>query len=277
MTIPKQTATLYNIRQNIGRNLGVMTYGVTTALGTTATLLDTIFLAKGVTDEYIRQQVYITSQVVAGATIYSSSYATAFATSTSTLTFAPVMDAAVKAGTSYELWRDFNTWDIHDFVNQAITAATASCLTEKTDITLTTAAATYAYAIPSGFVGIYMVEYLPVAAANYVQIAPDHWRIDRPNFKLMITDTTLAITGAGKTLRISGYRIPAQLTVFSTGTDIDPEYIVAEATSRALLALAPSSELDTQNRIAKANYWKGIANAKLREIKTPVAQGTRWC
>jgi hypothetical protein len=92
----------------------------------------------------------------------------------------------------------------------------------------------------------------------------------------VISDTTLSITGASKTLRLSGYRIPALLTVVSTATDVDPEYLIAEATSRALLAGAPSNELDTQQRIAKATYWRQVAADKLKEIRTPVAPGTRW-
>jgi hypothetical protein len=277
MTIPKQTVTLHNIRQNIGRNLGLMIASTATANASTTTLTDTVGLLKGVTDEYKRQMVYITSTVAGAATIYSGAFTSSFNATTQTLTFAPAMDFLTKATQSYELWKDYLVSDIHDFINQAVTAATPYCLIEKADITLTTAAATYAYAIPSGFVGIYMVEYLPSATANYVQLSPDYWGIDRPNFKLVISDTTLSITGASKTLRLSGYRIPALLTVASTATDVDPEYLIAEATSRALLAGAPSNELDTQQRIAKATYWRQIAQARIKEIKTPVASGTRWC
>jgi hypothetical protein len=276
MAIPKQSRTRAQIRQSIGYNLGVLICSNATAEGSTTTLIDTVGLLKGVTDEYKRSQVYITSTVTNGAAVGQTAIVSAFDATTRTLTFAPAMDKLVKATQGYELWRDYLLTDINDFIQQALTAATSSIYIEKTDATLTTAAATCAYAIPSGFTGIYLVEYLPSAVQNYVPLAPDHWRLDRPNGKLVITDTTLAITGAGKTLRLTGYRVPALPALDTEAAEIDPEYIIAGATARALLAGAPSGELDTQNRIAKAGQWRQVAADKLREIRTPVAPGTRW-
>jgi hypothetical protein len=70
------------------------------------------------------------------------------------------MDKLVKTGQTYELVKPpLLIDDLNDMINQAIVGVSEDCLQNKVDSTVYTERDRYQYSIPSGFVGVYQVDY----------------------------------------------------------------------------------------------------------------------
>jgi len=107
----------------------------------------------------VGHQVQVNSAVTGGTTVGEIAFVSSF--TSPTLTFAPAFDYAIKATQEYELWEEPYTIEaVNNVINQAIISATDEIITDKVDSTsLIKLANVYEYAIPTGFVALYDVEY----------------------------------------------------------------------------------------------------------------------
>jgi len=106
--------TLKDLRQAVGRNLGKMVTGTTTATGTNTTARDTKLF--GGDDEYIGSYIHLTSGTYDGTTHRITDYTA----STGTMTFAQ-MGGTVASSVTYELWENgFDPDVVDEFIDQAI-------------------------------------------------------------------------------------------------------------------------------------------------------------
>ena len=94
-----QSKTLEDLRKAVGRNLGKMLTGTTTATGSNVTARDTKLF--GGDDEYNGSYIRLTSGTYDGTTHRISDYTS----STGTMTFAQ-MGGVVASSVTYELWND---------------------------------------------------------------------------------------------------------------------------------------------------------------------------
>ncbi len=155
-----QSRTRLQIRQDIGRMLGVLIPGTATAISTDHfTITDAKYLTRGATNEYRgRQFVFIasagTSAVVAGEWSYVASSAT-----TGIITLQSTLTDDVETGDTYELWQVFDKEDIDALINQAIMEVSDDCLQLKQSTSVFTDSGIYEYDVLSSFKGLHKVEY----------------------------------------------------------------------------------------------------------------------
>ena len=106
--------TLTYLRRSVGRNLGKMVTGTTTATGTNTTARDTKLF--GGDDEYIGSYIHLTDGTYNGTTHRITDYTA----STGTMTFAQ-MGGTVASSTPYELWENgFDPDVVDEFIDQAV-------------------------------------------------------------------------------------------------------------------------------------------------------------
>ena len=159
MVQPIQSRTRLQIRQSIGRNLGMVIVGTATGGGDNASLLDTYGMARGGNDEYNGRQVQFNSgtNIAAG----DKTFVTDYAVGSFDATLAPVVSGSVASGDTYEMWE--SPWlveDINDAIDQAIMEVTDDCLQIKETHNTYTAENVYEYDWLSGFVGLSKVEWV---------------------------------------------------------------------------------------------------------------------
>lgn len=268
-----QSRTLLQIRQSVGRNTGAVIVGAASALGATTSLIDTYGMAKGGDNEYKGRQVLITSTVTGGAAVGQKSFVASSDGTTKTATLSPAVNAEIKAAQAYEMWQGLTVEDVQNFINEAIQDASGLMYVDKDDVTLTSVAGTYEYSVPAGFVAIHTIEYL--SGSVYYPLRSGEWDILRASGKIVLTPGGLSVSGA-TTLRLRGYEMPSLMAADEDVADIDPAYVIAAATAKALASNLVTPELDTKARTTRLGYWQGVADRLKKERETAVMPGTRW-
>lgn len=154
------------IRQPIGRNLGIVIIGEATSTVDTSSLIDTKNLLGG-NDEHNQKEVIIysaTGSIVDGET----SIVDDFVGSSNDATMAPVFTASITDGDKYEMWQTpWRIADINDAINQAINEATTlGALVSRVTTSNFTLEGHYTYdwlvpyAFGNDFKSLYKVEYV---------------------------------------------------------------------------------------------------------------------
>ena len=91
---------------------------------------------------------------------------------------------------------------------------------------------------------------------------PNHlWSIDKPNRGLLLTADGLGVAGY-HLLRLVGGDEPVLLTSDSDATEIDDEYVIAQATALAFSAASGGPSTDPDNLRSQAGFWFSVANRK---------------
>lgn len=109
---------------------------VTTSDGTTTTLIDEILSPAAQDTNFLKAWIYIVETVASGATIFSVGRVTNvdFSGSTSTLTFAPAMNAAPKDTTDYELHYKYHPDYLEDLIEEVMSNLEISLLIPLTSV-----------------------------------------------------------------------------------------------------------------------------------------------
>jgi len=179
------------------------------------------------------------------------------------------------------------------------TAALAS-VTESLDVPAMSAATWYRHSIAlanpqsdTAIISIGLVQTSDVGAATYYiddvravkdkskvykVLNPENWGIVQASTKLLqLDETAYSQIELGRQLRLSGYAVPDEFTGDSTDSTIDPDYIVAKATSTLLLVSGGGREIDPDDNMKKSEMWMGIAERRLLQSRTTYEMNTRWC
>ncbi len=111
----------------------------------------------------------------------------------------------------------------------------------------------------------------------YEELNTAYWSIVKGTTNYVkITPTGLGVTGRPTQVRLTGYKLPALLTDDSTDSEIDPDYIIAQATGQLLIGNAKPTRLSVKDRKTQAEYWLGIAERKKTSIRTHILEDTVW-
>lgn len=153
----KGIETRKDMRQSIGYNLGTIIVGTASANGSTTTLVDTLGLAYGGTDDYKGRQVIMVSGTAANIGLIRT--VTAFDSATKTLTLAPALTSATASADGYELHETYTIASINNAINQAIIGASDDMLVDYQDTSLVKELNKYLFTIPTNFSALSRVEY----------------------------------------------------------------------------------------------------------------------
>ncbi len=101
----------------------------------------------------------------------------------------------------------------------------------------------------------------------YKMLNPDMWNIVNSKVKL----STNSGIDNNSLLRLSGYRIPIELSADADVCEIDPEYVVYYATAQLLM-----SKINTEDTLSRVTYFKQFAERRLVQARTSLPMNTRW-
>ena len=102
-------------------------------------------------------------------------------------------------------------------------------------------------------------------SATYARVWSGNYRIEREARKVFLTQAARREIGY-KLIRLVGYKLPALLTADSTTCEIDPDLVVARATSKALFSLARGRTTDPDDRDRRAAFFEGVAAQAERSL-----------
>ena len=102
-------------------------------------------------------------------------------------------------------------------------------------------------------------------SATYARVWSGNYRIEREARKVFLTQAARREVGY-KLIRLVGYKLPALLTADSTTCEIDPDLVVARATSKALFSLARGRTTDPDDRDRRAAFFEGVAAQAERSL-----------
>jgi hypothetical protein len=141
-----QGRTRAQLRQSIGYNLGAVYVSSASGTGSTSTIVDNTLI--GSDDNHNgKWVVFNDASGTAGQVTRVSDYAS----STTTLTLSPAVDAGSVASDTYELWdAEFNPSIINDFLNQTIIESTGHAWDPVESLAFHTDGGTLRFDVPSG-------------------------------------------------------------------------------------------------------------------------------
>jgi hypothetical protein len=141
-----QGRTRAQLRQSIGYNLGAIYVSSASGIGSTTTIVDNTLI--GSDDNHNgKWVVFNDASGTAGQVTRVSDYAS----SSTTLTLSPAVDAGSVASDTYELWdAEFNPAVIDDFLNQAIIESTGHAWDPVESLAFHTDGGTLRFDVPSG-------------------------------------------------------------------------------------------------------------------------------
>jgi hypothetical protein len=113
---------------------------------------------------------------------------------------------------------------------------------------------------------------------DWKPLNPNQWDVARGTTPyLKLTSGGKSVTGDNNLLRISGYKIPALMTADTSTSEVDPAWVLAEATWRALIGHAKSASIDLNDRKALADRWKLEADKRRAALRPGLPSDMRWC
>ena len=110
-------------------------------------------------------------------------------------------------------------------------------------------------------------------SATYARVWSGNYRVDRESRKIFLTEPTRREIGY-KLIRISGYKLPSLMSTDASVSEIDPDLVVARATSRALFALARGRTTDPDDNDRRAAFFEGVAAQAERSLPA-IKPGTK--
>ena len=256
-----QGRTREQLRRSIGRNLigHRLIVSAATSAGDTTGLIDDTLL--GGDDNYNGWWFVATG---AGAVRRVSDYDSASAR----LSWTRPLALATAVNDSYELWpSEYPPEVVHDYINQAIGEATGHIYEPVEDISLHAGGGLARFTIPAGVDAISKVQVRvsgsspsPVDADSAVwrTLPARLWGIERGERVLTLTEGGRRLAG-NAVLKVIGGREPSPLEADDSTTVVPDEFVIARATSLALMA---SPELSESGRVA-CERW----DARTREAR----------
>lgn len=200
--------------------------------------------------------------------------ATGFTASSDTLTFAPAVALAVANADTYELFKRFRPEVYHQAINQAIREVGSLALVDKVDTSLTLAADTWEYTLPSGFRYIRRLSYLNDSTDDTrVWIPNDLWYIRFAGTRKIVFDGSLR--PPANTLTIEGQSSPAELSAEATACPVQPNYALAYGKWYLHSILAGSDDEDAAYHERQMLVWEPRWRDLKAEMTSHVYPGSK--
>ncbi len=223
MALPVQGKNRAEMRQAIGRKLGLAIVSEVTDTKDTTSLWDTIGLQIGGDDEFNGRQVIIYD--AAGSIVDGEkSWVTDYDSTNKDATCTPAFSANLTDGDKYEMWRLLRIEDINDVINEAIESVSARCLQIKETHNNYTSSGIYEYAWLSSFMGLYRVEYVyDVGIEHQLSGCDSAWDELVDGDVTLTADTSLFKEGSGSIKMVAAAGLGAgdiMATTDITSTDI---------------------------------------------------------
>jgi hypothetical protein len=117
------------------------------------------------------------------------------------------------------------------------------------------------------YVWINDIKAVETESAVYNRLWSGTYRIDREARKVFLAEPARKEVGY-RLVRLIGYNLPTLLSSDSTTCEIDPDLVVARATSKALFSLARGRTTDPDDHDRRAAYFEGVAAQAERSLPT---------
>ena len=258
--------SLYTIRHRVGRLMGAM-HTATPNGGFSTTATNTKELAVYV-DDYFNDWH---GHFFAGSNRDTDFEVTDSAKANGKLTVSPAASDTIDAQDLLELHQDFAPIEINDFINLAISMVEEEALLDSVDETIQAKAATFEYTIPD----MYSIDrvYLEQGTGDrYSQsgnlIDRRHYRILHSNPpKLWFNDSYVTLT-AGRTIRLVGTKVQAQLVKDDDMCSISQVFVVYQA--KALLHESRIRGEDFEGHTIQMRLAQARANEEREGMLVPM-------
>jgi hypothetical protein len=115
------------------------------------------------------------------------------------------------------------------------------------------------------YVWINDIKAVETESAVYNRLWSGTYRVDREARKVFLAEPARKEVGYSL-IRLIGYNLPTLLSSDSTVCEIDPDLVVARATSKALFSLARGRTTDPDDNDRRAAYFEGISAQAERSL-----------
>ena len=143
----------------------------------------------------------------------------------------------------------------------------------ETDTAITSVGIKYAAGTATRYVWINDIKAVDSESATYTRLWGGNYRIDKESRKIFLTEPARGKVGYSL-VRLSGYRLPVLLSADATDCEIDPDLVVARATSRSLFSLARGRTTDPDDNDRRAAFFEGVAAQAERSLPA-IKPGTK--
>lgn len=123
------------------------------------------------------------------------------------------------------------------------------------------------------YVWINDIKAVETESAVYNRLWSGTYRVDRESRKIFLSESARKEVGYSL-VRLIGYSLPSLLSSDSATCEIDPDLVVARATSKALFSLARGRTTDPDDNDRRAAYFEGIAAQAERSLPA-IRPGTK--
>jgi hypothetical protein len=149
-----------------------------------------------------------------------------------------------------------------------------SLASPETDTAITSVGIKYAAGTATTrYVWINDIKSVDSQSATYTRLWGGNYRVDKESRKIFLTEPARGKVGY-RLVRLSGYRLPVLLSADSTVCEIDPDLVVARATSRSLFSLARGRTTDPDDNDRRAAFFEGVAAQAERSLPA-IKPGTK--
>ena len=123
------------------------------------------------------------------------------------------------------------------------------------------------------YIWINDIKAVETESAVYNRLWSGTYRVDREARKVFLSESARKEVGYSL-VRLIGYNLPSLLSSDSTACEIDPDLVVARATSKTLFSLARGRTTDPDDNDRRAAYFEGIAAQAERSLPA-IRPGTK--
>jgi hypothetical protein len=166
---------------------------------------------------------------------------------TYTLTFKPA--ATLTAGDEVEMHERFKVDAYNDFINLAVEMVAKEALIHKVDETITLAASTYKYDLPTQFLwisGIYLESSTSGVYNEEDPINPKYYRVVNTSTIQVEFIKELWTPTADRHLRVVGFASPSKLDTDTEECPLNPAFVTYQAAALAHQSLIRGQEKDSE-------------------------------
>ena len=261
--------TRADLRQELARMMQDAWASTTTSVGTSTTAIDTMLTQA---NNFWRNAWFLPTSGTYSGTEKQVSSSTL---STNTLTVGPAYGGALASGITYELFKRFSAAVYQEALNQAIREVGSVALVDKVDVSLTLAANTWEYTLPSGFRYIRRMSYLNGTTDDTrVFLAPDQdWYIRFASTRKIVFGGSLNFPA--NTLMIEGQSAPAEMTLDATTCPVQPNYLLAYGKFYLHSILAGSDDDEASYHERQMLIWEKQYEKRKADMSAHVYPGSK--
>jgi len=240
----------------------------TTSVGTSTTAIDTMLTQA---NNFWRNAWFLPTSGTYAAIERQLSDSTL---STNTLTWATPYGGVIATSTTYELFKRFSAAVYQEALNQAIREVGSTALVDKVDVSLTLAANTWEYTLPSGFRYIRRMSYLNGTTDDTrVFLMPGQdWYIRFAGTRKIVFGGSLNFPA--NTLMIEGQSAPAEMALDATTCPVQPNYVLAYAKFYLHSILAGSDDDEASYHERQMLIWEKQYEKRKADMTSHVYPGS---